>query len=143
MDQEVSNWSRGLWTFLGLMLVGPFLAGLGVALAVGLAPPLGLEPLMPDGLPNAGIAGIFTFVWAAVPCAIAALIIVPVVIYTGSFGMVVAAAGGVIGFFVSTIITTMPYQDILPALAFFAALVALGVRYALAAGGIVSIDETT
>lgn len=136
MNAEVSNWSRALWTFLGLMLVGPFLAALGVVIVLLSAPPLGLGALLPADLPNAGIAGIFTFVWSAVPAAIAALVIVPVVIASGGFGVLVAAAAGVVGFFVATLFTDMAYRDYLPALAFLSALVALGVRYALMAGGI-------
>ncbi|MEO1204996.1 MAG: hypothetical protein AAFV45_01565 [Pseudomonadota bacterium] len=133
---EISNWSRALWTGLGLMLVGPFLAGLGIMTAVGLAPILQLEPLMPVGLPNAGIAAVFAFVWAAIPCAIAALVLVPIVVRNGTMGALWAAAAGVLGFFIAAIFTEMPFREQLPALAFLAALVALGVRYSLLAGGI-------
>ncbi|MEO1282199.1 MAG: hypothetical protein AAFV69_10735 [Pseudomonadota bacterium] len=138
---EISNWSRALWTGLGLMLVGPFLAGVGVLAAVGLAPVFQLEPLLPDGLPNAGIAAIFAFVWAAVPCAIAALVLVPIVVRNGTMGALWAAAAGVLGFFVATIFTEMPYREQMPVLAFLAAIVALGVRYALLAGGILKVES--
>lgn len=136
MKTDVSNWSRALWTGLGLMLVGPFFAALGVVVAMLLGPPLGLGPLLPGDLPDPGFAGLFTFVWSAVPAGLAALVIVPVVGVTGSVGALVAAAAGVAGFFIATLFTDFAYRDFMPAMAFLAALVALGVRYALMAGGV-------
>lgn len=136
-QSEVSNWSRALWTVLGLMLVGPFVAGMAVAGAIIAAPVLKLGSLLPDGLPNAGVAAAATFVWAAVPSALAAVLIAPMVMRSGTVSFLWAAAAGVIGFFLATLFTDMPYRDVLPVLAFLAALVVLFVRYALMAGGII------
>jgi len=141
LEQAQSNGARALWTFLGLMLIAPFLAGLAVAVIVGLAGPLGLGPLLPDGLPNFGVAGLFAFVWAVLPSVIASLVIVPVVWRTGTFGMLVAVVAGVFAFFLATIFTEMPYREVMPGLALLAAVVTLGVRYCLMAGGIILEGE--
>lgn len=138
---EVSNWSRVLWTVLGLMLVGPFLAGLAVAGAIILAPVFKLAPLLPEGLPNAGVSGVTAFVWAALPSAVAAILVAPVVVRSGTVSLLWAAAAGVLGFFLATLVTDMPFRDSIPGLAFLAALVAIGVRYALMAGGIITESD--
>lgn len=133
---KVSNLQRAFWTFLAYTLIGPFLAGLGVAAAVILAPILQLSPLLPAGLPNAGIAAVLAFVWSALPAAIAGLAMFALVWRTGGFGALSAAAAGVAGFGIALAFSNMPYREYLVALAFFAALVSLGVRYALMTGNI-------
>ncbi|MEM1371357.1 MAG: hypothetical protein AAGG72_03905 [Pseudomonadota bacterium] len=140
---QVSNSQRALWTGLGLMLIGPFLAALGVVAAVGLAPVFQLEPLLPPGLPPAGFAGITVFVWAAIPSAIATAILVPVVLRQGTFSNLWAAVAGVTGFFLSILFMEMPFRQHVPALAFLAAFAAIGVRYALLSGGILIQAKNT
>lgn len=134
---DVSHGQRALWTFLGFTLVGPFFAGLATAAALLLAPPLGLGALLPDNLPPVGVAAASVFVWAAVPSALAAIGILPIVFKTGTFGALTAAVAGVVAFALATLVVPIPFQEGLPVFAFAAGLVAMLVRFAVLAGGII------
>jgi hypothetical protein len=130
-DSRIGNGQRAFWTFLFYTLCGPFFAALGYAAFALLAPPLRLGALLPAGLPPLGEAVAGVFVWSALPAALAALGVVPLVLKRGTFGWVIAAAAGVIAFAAATAIAPFPHQNALPALAFTAGLVSLAVRQVL------------
>lgn len=134
--EVTSNGQRAFWTFLFYTLCGPFFAALTYAGIVILAPPLKLGALLPAGLPPLGPAVASVFVWSALPAALAAIAVIPMVLRRGTFGWVVAAAAGVIAFAAATVIAPLEHRDALPAMAFLAGLVSLGVRAVLLAAGI-------
>lgn len=134
---SIGNGQRAFWVFLGYTLVGPFFAALIYVIVALLAPLLKLSALLPSGLPPLGQAAIAIFVWSAVPAALAAVGLIPMVFRRGGFGPVIAAAAGVIAFAAGNALAPVPYQDYLPALAFAAGLVSVGVRSALLAGNII------
>ena len=140
MGDEPSNLQRAFWTALGYLLVGPFLAGLGLAIVMVFAPLLRLEALLPSGLPNVGVSAMVAFVWSVFPAALTAAMVIPFVLRYGTFGWIVAAVAGVIAFAVVSAFSNMPHREYLPVLAFFAGIVSLGVRQALIAGNILSED---
>ena len=130
-DEQPSNLARALWVFLGYTLVGPLLAGLSTAILVIFASIVGVSELFSNGLPPLGIAAASTFVWAAIPSAVTAALLLPFVIQTGTFGWIEAVTAAVLAFAIATIVTTFPYRDGLPLFAFIAAMISLGVREAL------------
>ena len=136
-SDEPSNLARAMWVFLGYMLVGPFFSGLAVALAVIVAPVIGMGAWLPDPLPPVGVAAVAAFVWAAIPSALAAIIVIPRVVRTGRFGWVEAAIGGVVGFAAVAVSSGVPGRELLPGLAFLAGLVSIAVQRAMEAGGII------
>ena len=133
---EIGNGQRAFWTFLFFTLCGPFFAALAYAAVMILAPPLKLGALLPVGSPPLGEAVASVFVWSALPAALAALGVMPMVFRRGAFGWVVAAAAGVIAFAAATAIAPIQHEVTLAVLAFFAGLIALAVRYVLLAAGI-------
>ena len=80
---------------------------------------------------------IAAFIWAAIPSALAAIVVLPRVLSIGRFGWIDAAAGGVIGFAVVAVLTGTPGRELLPGLAFVAGLVSICVQRAMEAGGII------
>lgn len=135
-SDEVGNGQRAFWTFLFFTLCGPFFAALACAAAMILAPPLKLGALLPDGLPPLGEAVASVFVWSALPAALAALGLVPMVWRRGTFGWIEAAAAGVIAFATATVIAPFQHDVALAVPAFLAGLIALAVRYVLLAANI-------
>jgi hypothetical protein len=133
---EVSNGQRAFWTFLFYTLCGPFFAALAFACVALLAAPLKLEALLPPDLPPLGETVIAIFVWAALPAALAAIGLLPMVLRRGTFGWIEAAAAGVIAFAAGAALMPFDARGALPALAFAAGLVSLGVRHVLLAAGI-------
>lgn len=136
-DEEPSNMSRAMWVFLGYMLVGPFFAGLAVAAALLLGPMLGMQAWLPDPLPVAGPAAIAAYVWAAVPAALAAIIVLPRVFRLGRFGWIEAAVAGVVAYAATSVVTGMPARELLPGLSFVAGIVSVCVWRAMESGGII------
>ncbi len=139
-DEQPGNAARAMWVFLGYMLVGPFLAGLATAAMLILAPVAGLGAWLPANLPPAGPAAVSAFVWAAVPSAAAALIVLPRVFRVGRFGWIEAAIAGVIGFSAAALLTGAVPREYLGGLAFLAGLVSVGVQKALENGGVIARD---
>jgi hypothetical protein len=133
---EIGNGQRALWTFLFFTLCGPFFAALTYAIAILLAAPLGLGSLLPQGLPPLPEAVMGVFVWSALPAALAAVILLPIVWRRGTFGWVEAAAAGVVAFAAAAVLA--PFQNFggLSVLAFLAGLIAIAVRHVLLAAGI-------
>ncbi|MCH9806575.1 MAG: hypothetical protein K0U74_02480 [Alphaproteobacteria bacterium] len=136
-----SNISRAMWVFLGYMLVGPFFAGLAVAVSLLVAPLIGMERWLPDPIPPVGPGAISAYVWAAIPAALAALMVIPLVLRIGRFGWIHAAAAGVAGFGLVAVVTGSPERDLLPVLAFIAGLVSIGVQQAMESGGVIEKAE--
>lgn len=132
-SDEAGNGQRAFWTFLFFTLCGPFFAALAYAAVVILAPPLKLGALLPAGLPSLGEAVAGVFVWSALPAALTALGLVPMVLRRGTFGWVEAAAAGVIAFAAATVIAPFQHDVTLAVLAFCAGLVSLAVRTVLLA----------
>lgn len=135
--REASTGQRLLFTFLGYTLLGPFFAGFAVLAGLILAPPLKLDGLFAAGLPNPGDAAIAAFVWAAVPSALAALGLLPLVARTGTVSWFAAALAGGVAFMFAAMAMPLPANLSLTALTGVAALVSLAVRAALAGGGII------
>lgn len=136
-SDEPSNLARAMWVFLGYMLVGPFFSGLAVTIALFAAPVIGMGAWLPDPLPPVGVAGVSAFVWAAIPSALAAIIVIPRVLRLGRFGWIEAAIGGVVGFAAVAVTTGVPGRELLPGLAFLAGIVSIAVQQAMEAGGII------
>lgn len=138
---EPSHRSRAMWVFLGYMLVGPFFAGLAVVVMLALAPLLGMQAWLPADTPPVGVAGVTAFVWAALPSAVAAAIIMPRVLRVGRFGWIEAGIAGVIGFSAVALFTDAVPRELFGGLAFAAGLVSAGVQKALESGGVIRADE--
>ncbi|MBU1213293.1 MAG: hypothetical protein KJ587_18810 [Alphaproteobacteria bacterium] len=136
-SDEPGNLARAMWVFLGYMLVGPFFAGLAVAAALLLGPVIGLQRWLPDPLPEPGPSAVDAFVWAALPSALAAVIVIPKVISSGRFGWIEAAVAGVVGFAAFAILTGTPDRAMLPGLSFIAGLASVGVQQAMEAGRVI------
>ena len=111
---------RLLWTFLFYTLAGPFLAGLVAATVAIVA---GDIAAMPD-TPNPGEVGISIYLWSAIPAALAALMLLPLVWKRGRFGIPEAGIAGVAG--------AIAYA------AFAAGLISIAVRQILVAGNIIA-----
>lgn len=134
---EATNGQRALFTFLGYALVAPLFAGVAVLAALILAPPLKLDALIPHGAGNPGAAAIATFVWAAIPAALAGLALTAVVWRAGTFPWISAAAAGGIAFMIAAILLPLPAGILLTPATAFAAFVAIFVRLALVGAGII------
>lgn len=135
-QRGASNGQRLLFTFLGFTLLGPFFTGFAVLAALILAPLLKLDGLLPAALPNPGEAAIVAFVWAAVPSAIAALGLLPLVWRSATLSWLAAAIAGGAAFMIAAIAMPLPASLSLTVLTGFAALIAVAVRAALVSGGI-------
>ncbi len=137
-DRETSGAQRALFTFLGFTLLGPFFTGFAVLAGLILAAPLKLDALIPAGVSNPGEAAIAAFVWAAIPSALAALGLLPLVIRRGTFSWLAAALAGGLAFMIAVIAMPLPASLSLTVLTGFAAAIALAVRAALASGRIIA-----
>ena len=127
----ITNAQRALWTFLIYALVGPFLAALGVVIAVALAWAFNISSVLPVEVPSIGHAGLATFVWSALPAALTALILAGVVWRTGSFNWLVAVVVAVIAFAIASVLLPLGLDQARPYLAFLAGVVAALVRQVL------------
>lgn len=78
------------------------------------------------------------FIWAAIPSALAAVIVIPRVLRLGRFGWIEAAAGGVVGFAAVAVTTGAVSRELLPWLSFAAGLVSILVQQAMEAGGVIA-----
>lgn len=131
MAETVSNVQRALWTFLIYTLAGPFFGAMAVAAVLIVVPLAGLGAALPPGLPPIGLAAVTAYVWCALPAALSAVSLVPLILRRGTFGPVEAASAGVIAFAASTLFMTVPLQSALPYMAFLAGLVSLLLRLIL------------
>lgn len=135
-SQAVGNGQRAFWTFLFYTLCGPFFAALSYAAFAILAPPLNLGTLLPATAPPLGEAVAAIFVWSALPAALTAIAIIPMVLKRGTFSWVIAASGGVLAFAAATVVAPIEHNGALPALAFMAGLISMAVRQVLIAAKI-------
>lgn len=104
--QQVSNAQRALWSFLLIMLVAPFLAALAVAAVMIVGAGAGMVRA-PASVPVGELA-LRTYVWSAIPAALAALGLVPLVLRAGTFGSVEAGIAGVLAFAVAHAVAPFP-----------------------------------
>jgi hypothetical protein len=139
MSDRIGNGQRAVWVFLFYTLVGPFFGGLAVAAALIAAPPLGLAGVLPPNLPPLGAAVILAYVWCAVPSGLAALGLIPLVLRRGQFGLIEAAAAGVIAFAAAAQLFPLPIQGGMAGLAFLAGLVSVMLRAVLERGDILAV----
>jgi hypothetical protein len=136
-NNETSNGQRALWIFLGYTLVGPFFAAFAVVILLVLAPMLKFDALLPSIVASVGEIGMRTFVWSAIPAALTALAMVPVVLRHGTFPAVAVAMAAVVAFTVAWFLFPIDVpQGMLTALALLAGFVAIAVRYAMDLGGL-------
>ncbi len=125
---------RLLWTFLFYTLAGPFLAGLVAATVAIVA---GDIAAMPD-TPNPGEVGISIYLWSAIPAALAALMLLPLVWKRGRFGIPEAGIAGVAAFGVAFVLAPLPLGGAIAYAAFAAGLISIAVRQILVAGNIIA-----
>lgn len=136
--QDPSNSQRALFTFLGHALLAPFFAGVFVLASMILARPLKLEGLIPSGLPNAGEAALTTFVWSALPAALAGLALALIVWRRRGYPWISAVAAGGIAFMLVAVVIPPAIQLPLTPLTAVAAFIAIVVRASLLGGGIIT-----
>ncbi len=136
-NSDVSGLQRALWVFLGYMLIGPFFAGLAVSILMVFLPLLEIGAFLPENLPSLGASALSTFVWAAIPSALSALILIFFVLRDGGFGWIVAAVVGVLSFMAATFLTDMPFREHIPMMALLSGLISMAVREALVSGNII------
>lgn len=127
----MAHMQRAFWTFLIYALVGPFFAGMAIALIVALAPVFGLGRLLPDGVPALGIAALETFVWAILPAVLSGIALAVVTARHGTFSWVAAAAVGILAFTVAILVFPTGFDGARPYLAFLSGLLAIAVRQVL------------
>ena len=147
----MSSMQRGLWTFLLFTLVGPFFAAVGVALALPVLISLQLGPFAgenygPLGLAEPGPADITRFtammalrsyVWAAIPAAVAGVAFAVVIIRGWYAGWGIAGSIGVFGFMIAALFMHFEHGGILAYIAVFAGFVAIACRAVAVRAGIV------
>jgi hypothetical protein len=133
----MSNGQRAFWTFLVCTLLGPFLVGL-IVLALTFAS--GLLQMGPPSLkglgmaalaPRAGQWALQSFVWAALPAALAGAALAAVVSMRGTFHWFVAAAAAIAGFGVAAVLAPGLLANHHVFLAVIAGLVGLACRAVL------------
>lgn len=123
---DVTHLQRALWMVLITWLAAPFFAALTAAAMSLLAPVIGALPTFEQSALGEAAAG--TFVWSALPAAVAGLALVPFVLERGTYGWLHAAVAGVAGFFAGFMIQPFAAGSAMPLLAFIAALIVVGMR---------------
>ena len=136
--ESPSNVHRAFWTFLFVTLVGPFVAAFSIFLLTlgsglsGYGPAslqgLGIDPL----LSKAAVWGVSSYVWAAIPGAIAGVVLAGLVLWRGTFAMLESAIASVAAFLVATVLLTSPPPGHALPLALIAALTGAFCRHVLA-----------
>ena len=130
-DDTVSHGQRALWTFLMFALVGPFVAALLVLLLTVGAGLMQAGPSSLKGLPFPELAAkaagwsISSFVWSAVPAAIAGAALAAWVSLKGGFPWLAAAVAGGVAASVAAFITGGTAQQHISFITVMAALSAL------------------
>ena len=133
----VSHGQRALWTFLMFTLVGPFVAALLVFLLTVGAGLMQAGPTSLKGLPFPELAAkaagwsISSFVWSAVPAALAGAALAAWVSLKGGFPWLAAAVAGGIAASVAAFITGGTAQQHISFITVLAALSALACWAAL------------
>jgi hypothetical protein len=107
---ETTNGQRALWTFLVCTLAGPFLAGVVVLLITLVSGALQMGPPSLKGLAlpaigaKAGQWALTTFVWSAMPAALAGAVLAAIMSVRGTFDWFMAAAAAIGGFGVASVL---------------------------------------
>jgi uncharacterized membrane protein YeaQ/YmgE (transglycosylase-associated protein family) len=127
----MGNAHRAFWMFLFYTLIGPFFGAFVVALALVIGPAAGLGPHPPSPAPPIGLAVLSAYVWSAIPSALAAVILLPMVLRRGRFGWLEAAIAGVVGFAAAGQLFPIPNQNLLPYFAMLAGVVSIAARAVL------------
>ncbi len=132
-----ANRDRAFWTFLFVTLVGPFVSALIIFLLtiasglLGMGPP-SLKGLGPDQLASrAAVWAVSSYVWAAIPAALAGLALGGIVLWRGTFGMLEAAVAAVGAFLVALLVLTSPLSGHVLPLAIIAAITGVFCRHVL------------
>ncbi len=133
--ETVTNAQRALWMVLLTSLAAPFFAGL-LDVALTLAAPAFDFALPPRLQKTVGDVALGAFAWSAFPATLAAVGLSPFVLQSGSYGWLHAAVAGVVAFTAAVILFPFDHGGSLPYLAFFAGLVAIGMRSLLISAGI-------
>lgn len=134
---EVTNRQRALWMVLITSLAAPFFAGL-IAVAASLAANLTGLQLVSGAERPLGDVGLETFAWSAIPSTLGAIGLTPYVLENGTYGWLHAAVAGVLAFGASAMIAPIAGGPLMPLFAFFAGLIALGMRVMLIRGSIIN-----
>jgi hypothetical protein len=134
----MGNAQRALWTFLIYALLAPFFAALAVVIVIAGAAAFGLADVLPGGQQPLGHAVIATFVWSGLPAVATGIVLAGVMLRSGGFGWMLAAAVAVIAFAAASLLLAFGLEDARPYLAFLAGLVAVAVRAVLVRVGIIA-----
>jgi uncharacterized membrane protein YeaQ/YmgE (transglycosylase-associated protein family) len=136
--EEMGNTHRAFWMFLFYTLIGPFFGAFVVALALLIGPAAGLGPRLPAPAAPTGLVILSAYVWSAIPSALAAVILLPMVLRRGRFGWLEGAIAGVVGFAAAAALFPIPNQDLLPYFAMLAGLVSVAARVVLLRARVIS-----
>lgn len=142
--EQYSSGQRALWTFLMHTLVGPFLAAVAIMLLTLGAGALGVGPAslktLPPGelLPMAADWALTSYIWSAMPAAVAGVGLAILAYTRGTYGWLEAAvAGAVTASIVAFLAGGVAANHVTP-IAVIAALALIGVRELLIRGGILA-----
>lgn len=155
MDQPMSSMQRGFWTFLFFTLIGPFLAAIGVAIALPIlismqagpfaGPNYGIlatNDVTPSNLATfTAITAVRAYVWSAIPAAVTGLVYAVVVARGMYSGWGVVGSIGVFGFMVAAIAMPFPHGGMLAFIAVFAGFVAIGCRAVAVRAGVLRAQD--
>lgn len=139
---EITRPQRALWTFLLATLVAPAIAACVLFIASLAAGTFGFAPPNLQGLSGgallsvAGERALTTYIWSAIPCALAGAGLAAVVMINGTFGWLSAAVTGVLAFAAVAIIGGGQITNHLTPLAALSGAVAIALRAVLVRGGI-------
>jgi hypothetical protein len=131
---DIGSGQRGLWTFLGATLVGPFVGALilmALTLAAGLVGfgPGSIKRAAADGqlLPLAAQRAIEAYIWGAFPAAVAGAVAAAWLSLKGTLPWLVAVCSAAVATTIAAVMAGGLARDHVTAMAFIAALAALAV----------------
>jgi hypothetical protein len=133
---DVTHAQRALWMVLITSIAAPFFASL-IFVALSLLSPI-FDAILPVRAADEplGAAAVSAFAWSALPALAAAIILLPFVLQTGTYGWLAAATAGVFGFAAGFFVFPFAASTSPAYLAFIGGLIALGMREMLIRGRI-------
>jgi hypothetical protein len=144
---DIGPGQRGLWTFLGATLVGPFFGALillvlTIAAGLGGFGPGSIKRATADGqlLSLAAVRGIEAYVWGAFPAAVAGAMAAAWLSLKGTLPWLVAVCSSAVATTIAAVVAGGVARDHVTALAFIAALAALAVWAALRRAAVIPRD---
>ena len=155
VDQPMSSGQRGFWTFLFFTLVGPFLAAVGVMIALPILISMQVGPFAganygildtstvspPQLAAFAAMTAVRAYVWSAIPAAITG-VVYGVVVARGMYsGWGVVGSIGVFGFMLAVIAMPIAHGGLLAFIAVFAGFVAIGCRAVAVRAGVLRAED--